>query len=116
MSALTALPSLAAMMEPANLAGFDFIRLSNPTHSVHGILGEISPEIDAVADAAPDLAGDADRDQDIDLTDIAAIQTCMGSAVGLIEHCDNVASRGAVWIDSYAAMVAIERMTGPNSP
>lgn len=38
---------------PANLRGFDFIRITNAVNFVAGILGEISPEIGAVSDVRP---------------------------------------------------------------
>jgi len=60
---------------PAQLDGFDFIRLTAAVHSVMGVLGEKSPEIDAVADAAPDPFGDLDDDHDIDLADVSTWRT-----------------------------------------
>lgn len=50
--------------QPAHLAGFDFIRLTNAVNYIPGALGELSPEISAVADARPresffDRTGDA---------------------------------------------------------
>lgn len=98
---------------PANLSGFDFIRITNPTDVVFGLLGEISPEIDAVADVAPDLTGDADRDHDIDLADVAVLQRCMDSAVGVANLCDRLALRDGFFIDRATALVVIARMTGP---
>jgi len=48
---------------PANLPGVDFIRITSGVTALRGAFGEASPEIDAVADAAPathiaDLDGD----------------------------------------------------------
>ncbi len=64
---------------PVALAGFDFIRLTAAVDSVLGGIGEKSPEIDAVADAAPDPFGDFDDDGDIDLFDAAVFQVCRGA-------------------------------------
>lgn len=44
--------------EPANLPGFDFIRITNGVNAIQGPVGEVSPEIDAVADVAPMIGGD----------------------------------------------------------
>lgn len=98
---------------PANLSGFDFIRISNPVHFVQLPLGELSPEIDAVADVSPDLTGDADRDEDIDLVDAAAVQVCIGQAVGAQEVCDHLALRDDQWIEVETALALLRRMTGP---
>lgn len=38
---------------PGNLDGFDFIRITTAVNADQGILGEVSAEIDAVADVAP---------------------------------------------------------------
>ncbi len=61
---------------PAELSGFDFIRLTNGVHALQGPLGEKSPEIDAVADVTPDPFGDMDSDGDIDLLDAKAFVNC----------------------------------------
>ena len=64
-------------MMPAGLDGFDFLRLSTAVNSINGALGEMSTEIDAVADVAPGLMGDHDADGDVDLDDFAALVECM---------------------------------------
>ncbi len=62
--------------DPADLHGFDFIRISTAVHHLDPIFGELSAEIDAVADAAPGLMGDADADNDIDILDFEFMQLC----------------------------------------
>lgn len=58
---------------PAGLRGFDFIRISNGVNFVAGVLGEISPEIGAVADARPREAFfDRTGDQLADTEDLYA--------------------------------------------
>ncbi len=57
--------------QPANLVSFKYIRITNPVHEMigeEGILGESSPEIDAVADVRP--VGDINGDNEIDYYDI----------------------------------------------
>lgn len=63
--------------QPADLDGFDFIRITNGVNYVTGPFGEISTEIDAVADAAPGLMGDGDWNGDVDLDDLAIFDDCM---------------------------------------
>lgn len=63
--------------EPANLEGFDFIRITNGVNFVTPLLGEISPEIGAVADVAPGLLGDGDWDGDVDSDDFEVFAECM---------------------------------------
>jgi len=43
----------------ANLKGIDFIRITTAIDAVHGVLGETSAEVDAVADVVPVPSGDA---------------------------------------------------------
>ena len=99
--------------ESANLPGFTFIRITNGVHAVNGPFGEVSPEIDAVADAAIDSIGDFDDDQDIDLADFAALQVCFGKPAppgGACARLDRDANRRIDLID-HEALAA--RMTGP---
>lgn len=64
----------AATGEPANLAGFDFIRISTGAHAVVGPLGEVSVEIDAVADVRPaSVAADLNGDGLVNGADLAAL-------------------------------------------
>ena len=62
---------------PAELDGFDFIRITNGVHYVGVALNELSPEIGGVADVAPGLMGDGDRDHDVDIDDLAIFANCM---------------------------------------
>ncbi len=98
---------------PAELPGFDFIRLSSAIDVVAGVLGEKSPEIDAVADAAPDPFGDADDDGDIDLMDAGALQVCFGAADAAAAGCDRSDREPDEVIDllDWGAMLGL--MTGP---
>lgn len=65
--------------EPADLDGFDFIRITNGVNYVTDqfLFGEISPEIDAVSDVAPGLMGDGDWDHDVDMNDLVIFAECM---------------------------------------
>ena len=62
--------------EPADLDGFDFVRITNGVNHVDALFGEISPEIDALADVAPGLMGDGDWDGDLDLDDLIIFNEC----------------------------------------
>ena len=64
--------------QPANLAGFDFIRITTGVDLVviDPPFGELSTEIDAVADVAEGQFGDAENDGDIDLDDFAIFHDC----------------------------------------
>ena len=64
--------------EPANLDGFDFVRLTTAVNAVIMPFGELSTEIDAVADVAEGQLGDAENDGDIDLDDVAVWSACFG--------------------------------------
>jgi len=72
---------------PADLPGFHFIRLTSGVDAIVVFLGEKSPEIDAVADVAPDPFGDADQDGDIDLADFAYFHLCVGADVSQSDSC-----------------------------
>ncbi len=102
----------AATGAPANLDGFDFIRLTTPLHVIMGPLGEKSAEIDAVADVSPDPFGDADSDGDIDLADIRLLQTCLGLPRGLGPCIDlSLDAQGIISVQDAAQI--LHRMTGP---
>ena len=65
--------------QPAELAGFDFLRLTSALDVVLGVMGESSPEIDAVADVRPVACpGDIDRDNDVDLVDLIELRNRLG--------------------------------------
>jgi len=68
--------------EPANLNGFDFIRLTTTVNRVvwDPPFGELSTEINAVADAAEGRFGDAENDGDVDLDDFAIFGWCLSGA------------------------------------
>jgi hypothetical protein len=99
--------------EPANLPAFDFIRITTGVHHVAGILGELSTEIDAVADARPDPRGDHEDDGDIDLADAAALQRCYGTYPAEDDTCPRLEWEpdGLVTLDEAAQLLA--RMMGP---
>ncbi len=99
--------------EPANLTGFDFIRITSAVNVPPGPLGEKSPEIDAVADVAPDPLGDADDDGDIDLVDAAALQNCFATDGGLETACDRIDAEPKGVVDMADAEQLISRFTGP---
>ncbi|NOS99723.1 MAG: hypothetical protein HOP29_03760 [Phycisphaerales bacterium] len=61
--------------EPADLDGFDFIRITNGVNALT-IFGEKSPELDAVADVAPGIMGDYDADNDVDMDDYFHFHHC----------------------------------------
>ncbi|MFH1746488.1 MAG: hypothetical protein ABIG44_05520 [Planctomycetota bacterium] len=67
--------------EPANLAGFDFIRITTAVNLVILMppppLNELSTEIDAVVDVAEGSLGDMENDGDIDLDDLDAFMNCL---------------------------------------
>ena len=64
-----------ATWQPANLTGFDFVRITNAVDIINGPLGEASPEIDAVADVRPvPCPGDLDGDGGVDLVDLIQLR------------------------------------------
>lgn len=63
--------------EPANLDGFDFIRITNGNNWVSPFFGELSTEIGAVADVAPGMLGDGDWSKSLDIDDFDILATCM---------------------------------------
>ncbi len=99
--------------QPAGLAGFDFIRITNPTDVILPFFNEKSPEIDGVADAAPDPFGDCDEDGDIDLSDFACVQMCFGRAVAGGELCVTVDRNADALVDLFDVAAFKSRVTGP---
>ena len=73
--------------QPANLAGFDFVQLTTGVNFMAGQLFELSPEIDAVADAAPGQLGDVDGNGVFDLEDYRILADCMGGPGDLVATC-----------------------------
>lgn len=67
----------AATGAPAGLDGFDFVRITTGVDFIAGILGEISTEVDAVADVAEGSLGDGDGDGDIDADDLVLFAQCL---------------------------------------
>ncbi len=63
--------------QPANLPGFDFIRITTAVNHIDPAFGEQSTDIDAVSDVTPGLMGDADADNDVDLDDFNFLRTCL---------------------------------------
>jgi len=98
--------------KPAELNGFDFIRITTAVDAVSPTFGEKSAEIDAVADVSPDPFGDVDGDVDIDLVDIAAMQNCFRvTQVGVDCAVFEGDADGAVDLPDVALL--LERRTGP---
>ena len=58
--------------EPANLPGFDFIRITVASDLVSGLFGEISAEIGGVADVRPVLTPDWNLDGLVNAADVGA--------------------------------------------
>ncbi len=100
-------------LAPADLPGFNLIRITNAVDFVETPLGEISPEIDAVADAKPDPIGDFDLDEDIDLLDAAALQRCFNTTPTANEPCGRFDRNGDEFIGSDDAADLSMRITGP---
>ena len=99
---------------PANLPGFDFIRLTSAVPILSGLLGEVSAEIDAVADAERGI-GDVDEDGDIDLWDIAVMANCFSDADASLSVCDRFDREPDSVIDLSDAFVVLGWMTGPRA-
>lgn len=99
--------------ESANLPGFDFIRLSNGVDAVLGPFGEKSPEIDAVADVAPDSFGDADEDEDIDLVDVSWVQRCFLEGTTGGDACARLDRQPDGNVDGVDVEAFVPRLTGP---
>ena len=101
--------------EPADLSGFDFIRITTGVNFIHGVFGEFSTEIDAVADVAPDPFGDYDGDGDIDLADVAGFFACYRSDHVSGSTCARLdrESNGDINLVDFSAFA--KRITGPVS-
>lgn len=99
--------------EPVALPGFDFIRITVAVNAVNGPFGEVSAEIDAVADAAIDPIGDADLDEDIDLADWAVLQACFDGRAPRGSDCARLDRNADGWIDLIDHESMVDRMTGP---
>jgi len=72
---------------PANLPGFHFIRISTGVHAIAGPLGEVSTEIDAVADVRPAVAlpEDLTGDGAVDGRDITVVLNLWGARVSFAD-------------------------------
>ena len=102
--------------EPADLSGFDFIRITTAVYvdlTEITPLGETSSEIDAVADAAPDPFGDVDDDGDIDLVDVAAFLECFAVADVVDSGCERADRQSDGSVDLLDAAAFVGRITGP---
>jgi hypothetical protein len=102
--------------DPARLPGFDFIRISNGNQTVLPFVGELSPEIDAVADVAPDPFGDFDFDGDIDLLDAAQWQACLAATDPRDADCARLDRNDNGRLEPRDVLAVIERLTGPGEP
>ena len=98
---------------PAELPGFDFLRLTNGTNFVMEPFGEKSPEIDAVADVEPDPFGDCDGDGDIDLVDVVCLQNCFAQWARADDPCVPMDRNADEVIDITDAAMFVMRLTGP---
>ncbi len=98
---------------PADLPGFDFIRLTTAVDVVTMFFAEKSAEIDAVADAAPDTFGDFDDDRDIDLRDWSAMQLCIGRGGAAAAGCVRLDREPDDVIDLADVAAWTLRVTGP---
>ena len=102
--------------EPADLPGFDFIRITTAVYvdlTEITPLGETSSEIDAVADAAPDPFGDVDDDGDIDLVDVARFLECFAVADVVDSGCERADRQSDGSVDLVDAAAFVGRITGP---
>ncbi len=99
--------------QPANLVGFDMIRITNPTHIILGPIGEKSPEIDAVADVRADPFADANADEDIDLRDLSELWICFDPEQPAPPNCLVFLRFADDHVDSADAEAALTRITGP---
>ena len=75
----------AASGQPAGLSGLNFIRIRTAVNEVsfNPPLGELSTEIDAVADVAEGRLGDAENDGDVDIYDFAVLHECLAGPQAL---------------------------------
>jgi hypothetical protein len=99
--------------QPAGLSGFDFLRITVAVDLVHPLFDEISTEIDAVADVAPDRFGDLDGDGDGDLADFAELQACLDAGDVTCPPCrwGDEGADGA--IDPSDVTGVVKRLSGP---
>ncbi len=104
---------------PADLPGFDFIRLTTAVNAVDSGdpdrpgTNEKSAEIDAVADVAPDPFGDFEVDGDLDLFDVAGLQLCFAEVNLKESPCDRMDRQPDGFIDLVDAAALLDRLTGP---
>ncbi len=63
--------------QAANLAGFDFIRITTGINYIDPLFGEGSTDIDAAADAREGMMGDGNWDGVIDLADLIVYNSCL---------------------------------------
>ncbi len=75
--------------QPAGLTGFDFIRITTSANRAvfSPPLGELSTEVDAVADVAEGSLGDTEGDGDVDLADFQIVRDCLLGAGGDAPTC-----------------------------
>ena len=101
--------------KPADLPGFDFIRLTTAVNAVDAgsEMGEKSAEIDAVADAAPYPFGDCDSDDDSDMVDIAGLQKCFAASETAGVECDRFDCQPDGYVDLQDLAALVDRLTGP---
>jgi len=105
----------AATGEPANLPGFDFIRITTANATVSIAFGEKSAEIDAVSDVPRDPYGNRDKDDDIDLYDAAGFLNCLGWEGGPVggEECGGFDRDGDSVIDDTDFRAFVGSLQGP---
>jgi hypothetical protein len=94
---------------PAELDGIDFVRITTAVDYVAGPFGEISTEIDAVAD----VAGDYDMDGDHDLADAAGLQRCFDEPAPPLDPCGRLDHNGDEWVDLNDVLGFVNGLTGP---
>ncbi|UCF34222.1 MAG: hypothetical protein JSV78_02745, partial [Phycisphaerales bacterium] len=95
---------------PAELEGIDFVRITTAVDYVAGPFGEISTEIDAVAD----VAGDYDMDGDHDLADAAGLQRCFDQPAQPLDPCGRLDHNHDEWVDLNDVPAFVNVLTGPS--
>ena len=98
---------------PAELTGFDFIRITTAVNILDTFFGEKSTEVDAVADVRADPHGDSDQDGDIDLRDVGMLHLCFGWTDGRDPRCALLDREQDGLVDLEDAMRVLQRITGP---